>query len=82
MTSQYYLGPAYTPKFAWNYDGIIMSRDPVALDSIALDIIEKKRKEENFPSLAEMGCTPQYIATASDAKHRVGISDISKIRIM
>jgi len=82
LTAQYHLGPGYEPDYSWEFNSILMSRDPVALDVTVLDIIEKKRKEKDIRSLEEVGRFPKYIFTASDEKHRVGISDRSKIKIL
>jgi uncharacterized protein (DUF362 family) len=81
LTAQYHRGPAFEKDYSWNYNSILMCRDPVALDSYVLDLIEKKREEKNLPSLKEAGRFPKYISTASDSEHRVGISDLSKIKL-
>jgi uncharacterized Fe-S center protein len=59
-------GPSFVPKWAWNYSGILASRDPVALDSIARTIIEDRRKEGGLPPLDDVGRTPSYIETAAE----------------
>ena len=44
LIAQFEGGPVYKSQRAWPYSGILISRDQVALDSIAADIIEKKRR--------------------------------------
>ena len=70
------------PQWAWNCNGLIVGTDPVAIDTIGWDIIEKKRKEANLPTLKQAGREPTYIATAADDQHRLGCNDLSKIRII
>jgi len=57
-------GPAYYENYAWEYGGLLVSRDPVALDYLGWQIIEKRRKELNLKSLKEAGREPKYIMTA------------------
>ncbi|MBU1627667.1 DUF362 domain-containing protein, partial [bacterium] len=76
MTAQYHMGPAFEAAYSWNYNTILMSRDPVAVDTYIHDLIEKKRVEKSLPSLKEAGRFPKYISTASDPEHKVGISEI------
>ncbi len=72
-------GPGYNPQWAWQYNGIIVGRDPVALDTIACQIIEQKRKEAGLRTLKEAGREPKYIATAADEQHRLGTNDLKRI---
>lgn len=73
-------GPSFVPKWAWNYSGILASRDPVAVDSIGCAIIEERRKEGGLPPLSEVGRTPSYIETA--AKKGLGEADPDGIEIV
>jgi uncharacterized protein (DUF362 family) len=61
-------GPAYYPRYAWEYGGILVSRDPVALDYIGWQIIEERRKEIGLKSLKAVGREPKYILTAARLK--------------
>jgi hypothetical protein len=38
-------GPVHDPNGVWEYGGIFVSRDPVAIDQLALDTINEKRQE-------------------------------------
>ena len=82
IMSQYDMGPGYKPHKTWNYSGLIVSDDPVALDRIGAQIIEKKRQEVGLKSLAEMGREPEYISIATDSFHELGIDDPSKIELI
>ncbi|MEJ2720069.1 MAG: hypothetical protein P8181_02850, partial [bacterium] len=65
-------GPSYLPHWTWAYNGVIIGRDPVALDTVGWGLIEKKREQEGMKPLREEGREPTYIATAADAAHGLG----------
>ena len=65
ITLQCHGGPAYKPQWAFDYRGLLLSRDPVAIDRIGARLIEEKRKEKGLPSLKESGREPLHIATAA-----------------
>ncbi len=78
-TAVYEGGPGLQPQWAWPFNGVIVGRDPVALDTIAWQLIDAKRKENGIKTLAEDGREPKYIATAADAQHRLGTNDPKRI---
>jgi len=80
LTAQFEGGPPFMPQWAWNQNELIVGFDPVAIDTIGWNLIEKKRKENGLPSLKEAGREPIYIATAADDQHRLGCNDLSKIK--
>ena len=80
ITAQYHGGPAYNPQWVWNFNGIIMATDPVALDRIGAKIIEDKRKEKGLSSFKEAKREPKYIETAADLK--LGNCDSGKIEVV
>jgi len=80
LLGQYNGGPAYKPQWTWNYNGIIIGRDPVALDRVCHTIIEEQRSAMSFPSLKQAKREPKYISTA--AALGLGIDDISKIKLI
>lgn len=79
---QYEAGPPYFPKFCEDFNGLIISEDPVALDFEAWKIIEEKRKENSLKSLKDAGRNPSYIFTAADKDHMLGFADDAKIRVI
>ncbi len=79
-TAVYEGGPGFQPQWAWEFNGVIVGRDPVALDTVAWQLIDAKRKENGIKTLAEDGREPKYIATAADAQHRLGTNDPRKIQ--
>lgn len=46
-------GDTFKPRYGWNCGRLYFSADPVALDTLALAIIEAKRREAGLPSLTE-----------------------------
>ncbi len=82
MTAQYEGGPSYMPQWSWPYNGLIVSRDPVALDFTGWRIIEKKRAEMGMKPLREMKREPAYIARAADAQHKLGTNDPKLIDVV
>ena len=71
-------GPAFFPKYAKEYGGLLVSRDPVALDYLGWQIIEEERKTMGLKSLELLDRTPTYIYSA--AKLGLGQTDMKNIR--
>lgn len=76
---QYHGGPGYKPQWCEDFGGILLSEDPVALDRIAYNILERLRRERGLKTLKEEGREPKYIFTAADDEHRLGRSDVEDI---
>ena len=70
-------GPMPQKRHTWNDNRIILSKDPVALDTIGMNIIEGKRKEKDLRSLFNRPNLPKHIETA--AKYGLGVSDLNLI---
>jgi uncharacterized protein (DUF362 family) len=71
-------GPGANPQFICNYNSILVSSDPVAIDRIGYDIIAEKRIAEGIQKTA----TPEvlkFLTMSSDLG--LGISDRSKINV-
>ncbi len=77
---QYHGGPAYKAEGAWDYRGVLVSLDPVALDRVGAKIIEDKRQEMGLPSLAQVGRPPKHIATAGGMD--LGVDKLEEIEII
>jgi uncharacterized protein (DUF362 family) len=80
LKAQYHGGPAFKPQWAWDFQGMLIGTDPVALDRVGAQIIEKKRKEVNMSSLKDAGREPKYIQTA--ARLGLGVDDPSLIDVI
>ncbi len=76
--AQAHRGPAYNPQYAWEWNGLLVSADPVAADAVGAGIIEKRRKELDLPSLKQAGRPPGHIQTAQSLE--VGTADLDRIR--
>lgn len=79
LTATYHRGPGYS-GYTWDYNGLLVSLDPVALDMTGAMIIEEKRREMGMPSLAEAGRAPDYIATAAELG--LGTNDPDRIELI
>lgn len=73
-------GPAFKRRWSWPFGGILMGRDPVALDRISANIIEDRRKEVGLPTLKQVKREPKYINTA--AALGLGEDDPEKIELI
>jgi uncharacterized protein (DUF362 family) len=65
-------GPSYHPQWAENFGAILVGDDPVAVDFVGYQIIDKLRDQYKLPTLEKAGRKPKYIFTAADEKHNVG----------
>ena len=81
-TAQYEGGPSFMPHWTWPYNGLLISRDPVALDFTGWQIIEKQRAEVGMKPLRELKREPVYISTAADAQHNLGNNDPRFIKVV
>jgi uncharacterized protein (DUF362 family) len=70
----YHGGPTYTPRYRWDFHGVIASLDPVALDATLADIIKTKRLEKGMPPYQK---ATVHIARAAELG--LGCADLSKI---
>jgi uncharacterized protein (DUF362 family) len=80
LTAQYEGGPSYMPQWSWPFNGLMVARDPVAMDYTGWQILERKRAEKGMKTLREMKREPVYIATA--AGHGLGINDPQRIDVV
>jgi hypothetical protein len=82
LTPQYHgLGPHnFSRRYVWNYKGLIIGQDPVAVDTIGLRLIMAKRGKELGPG-RELPPVPKHIQIA-DTKYGIGTSDPQKIELI
>ncbi len=74
IVAQYSGGPSYMPQWSWPFNGLLVARDPVALDSTGWRIIDARRAEMG---LKPVNPRPSYIATA--ARRGIGANDPQRI---
>jgi len=75
------VGPHHFNKqYTWQYNGLIVSFDPVAADSTGLRIIKEKRKEY-FGEERPISPSPKHIQLA-DKRHKLGNADPKNIELI
>ena len=77
LLGQYALGPNFHPEFTWHHGALYFSADPVALDVVALEEIEARRKRTGFDSIARKA---RYIQAAGQLG--LGVSNRDAIEII
>jgi len=73
-------GPQINPLHRWDYKGILVGTDPVAIDTVCLHICQAKRnlfKGEEWP----ISPPPRSVA-AADTQYHLGTSDPMKIKLV
>jgi hypothetical protein len=81
LTPQFYgRGPhSFDPRYVWNYGGMFVSRDPVAVDALGAELLRLKRLEffgEDRP------VTPTIHIQMADTRHGVGVADLKRIDLV
>ncbi len=74
---QYHAGPTRHPGYTWPFGGLIVSRDFVAADAVAADLLCAQRKAKGLASLAQEKRPASHIATA--AARGLGVADLNRI---
>ena len=70
----------FSRRYVWNYKGLIVGLDPVAVDAVGLRLIMAKRRIELGPG-QEIPPVPKHIGLA-DTKYGVGTADPAKIELV
>jgi len=70
-------GPSFKPQYSWNYGALYFSADPVAIDSLCIEVLDAKRRESKVPPI---GSRASHIASA--VRLGLGQSDRSKIELV
>ena len=69
---QYKGGPAFHPQWVEVLGSILLAEDPVAVDRVCADILNKIRAGHGIDPIEKGGGIPAYLKTAADANHRLG----------
>jgi uncharacterized protein (DUF362 family) len=73
-------GPLWKkPEYVYPHESVYVSTDPVAMDTIGAELVEKHRADHGLASLAAVGRPPAYIRAAGDLG--LGVADRSKIQL-
>jgi uncharacterized protein (DUF362 family) len=75
-------GPSYHPQWAENFGGVILGDDPVAVDFVGYQIIDKMRRNHEIPSLEKAGRKPKHIFTAADDEHKLGMASSENVDLV
>ncbi len=70
----------YDAKYTWRYNGLLLSADPVAVDTIGREIIKAHRRE-HFGEDRPFRPPTRHIE-AADKQHKIGTSDLTKISLL
>ena len=70
----------FSRRYVWNYKGIFVSQDPVAVDALGLRLLMAKRREK-LGKDREIPPVPRHIEVA-DIKHGLCISDTNRIELI
>lgn len=81
LTSVYDGGPGFHPQNLWHPGALIVGEDRVAIDTIAWQMLERKRAEAGLPTLEADGRAPRYIATAATT-HKLGVDNPRHIHLL
>ncbi len=73
-------GPGADPRFIWRPNRLLVSADPVALDTVGMKLIDEKRQQQGLPTLEAAGRKPKQLASA--AERNLGTNDPSKIDLL
>jgi uncharacterized protein (DUF362 family) len=73
-------GPKWTePRFVVPHESVYATTDPVAMDTVGAEIVDKVRADKGLPSLAAAGRPPAYIKAAGDLG--LGVADRASIQL-
>jgi hypothetical protein len=70
----------FSRDYVWSYGGILVSRDPVAVDATGFRIIQAKRLK-HFGEDRPLETSAHHIALA-DTRHHLGVSDPGRIDLV
>jgi hypothetical protein len=70
----------FSRDYVWSYSGILVSRDPVAVDATGFRILQAKRRK-HFGEDRPLETSAHHIALA-DTRHHLGVSDPARIDLV
>jgi hypothetical protein len=70
----------FSKEYTWEYKGLIVGFDPVAVDSVGIRILQEKRKE-HFGEERPLNPPAKHIFLA-DTRHKLGTADPEKIELI
>ena len=73
-------GPAADPRYIWQPNALLVGKDPVALDTVGMTMIDEKRTQQGLPTLAAAGRQPKQLASA--AARGLGTNELGQIDLL
>ncbi len=70
----------WDPRYVWQYKGLFVSFDPVAIDAMGLKLIQAKRRQ-HFGEEIALETPPKHI-TEAELKYGLGVSDPKRIDLV
>ncbi|MDW8104306.1 MAG: DUF362 domain-containing protein [Armatimonadota bacterium] len=70
----------WDPRYVWQYKGLFVSLDPVAVDAMGLKLIQAKRRQ-HFGEDVALETPPTHIRDA-EVKYGLGVSDPARIELV
>jgi hypothetical protein len=70
----------YQASYTWRYNGLLVGRDPVAVDATGVRILEAKRRE-HFGKDLPFATSPKHVQVAQDEFH-LGVADADRIDLI
>ncbi|MCE0498035.1 MAG: DUF362 domain-containing protein [Methylacidiphilales bacterium] len=80
LVAQYAGGPRFDPQFTKSIGAIYVSRDPVAIDSLVLPLLEKWRASDRQGRIDPIGHAASHVHSA--ALYNLGTDDASRIQLV
>jgi len=80
LRPQYAGGPSTRTRWQWPYGALVLGTDPVAVDRMACEILDRKRRAADLPPLARDKPTLPYLASAE--ARGLGAADLAKIEVL
>jgi uncharacterized protein (DUF362 family) len=73
-------GPLWkAPQYVYPHESVYVTTDPVAMDTVGAELIDKVRQEKGLPTLAAAGRPAAYIKEAAELG--LGVGDRSQIQL-
>jgi uncharacterized protein (DUF362 family) len=70
-------GPSAQPQYTWTYGGILAATDPVAIDSIGVEILDEWRAAQGLPPIRPVA---RFLQTSAAAG--LGVADPAQIELV
>lgn len=82
LTPQFYgVGPHhFDPAYVWPYKGLLVGRDPVALDALGVRLLDEMRKR-SFDPPPKGGTSTKHVRLA-ETRHGIGVADLERIELV